>query len=438
MTPAEATASDPGAADGPVRSGGTPASDAGGEIPPDRGLDWLNLLLSAAGAAYGAFIPVYLTSKAWTQTQIGLVLTVGTVASVVCLLPAGLLIDMVGRWRRRILGVAVLAGAGAPLLLAAFPRPLPVAAAVLLQAMAASLFTPAIAAISLGVAGRDGLGDRLGRNSRYGSIGAGLGAALLGACSIWGGERGVFALAAILTALGVVALRRIGPDRAVIEADETVAEASNWRDSLSLLRDRRLAIFALCLMLFQIASIAIVQLAAVEATRRMGSQAGLVIAAFVIVPQIVAAWLAPAIGRFADLWGRRRVLLAGFATVPVRDALFALIRNPVVLVPVQTLEGAGGAVFGVMVPLIAADLTRASGFYTSCLSLLNLAGTLGTAISTSLAGWIADRFGRPIAYWALAALGLLALLLLARFMPETGRRRPGTPPSGRPVSRTKG
>lgn len=405
---------------------------------PDRGLDWLNLLLAAAGAAHGAFIPVYLTSKAWTQTQIGLVLTVGTVTAVLCLLPAGLLIDTVSRWRRRILVVALLAGAGAPLLLAAFPRPLSVGSAILLQALAASLFTPAIAAISLGVAGRDGLGDRLGRNARYGSIGAGLGAALLGACSIWGGERGVFVLAAALTACGILALRRIGPDRPVIEPDQTVSESTSWRDSLTLLRDRRLAIFALCVMLFQVASIAIVQLAAVEATRRMGSRAGLVIAAFVIVPQIVAAWMAPAIGRFADHWGRRRVLLAGFATVPVRDGLFALIRNPTVLIPVQTLEGAGGAVFGVMVPLIAADLTRSSGFYTSCLSLLNLAGALGTAISTSLAGWIADRFGRPIAYWVLAAIGLLALLLLARFMPETGRPRPATAPPPHPVSQPKG
>lgn len=394
-------------------------------MKPDRGLDWLNLLLAAAGSAYGAFIPVYLTTKAWNQTQIGLILTIATVTSVVCLLPAGMLVDAARRVRRRILAVAVLLGAMAPLLLAAFPAPLPVAAAVFLQAATASLFSPAIAAISLGVAGRSGLGARLGRNARYGSIGAGLGAAILGACGVWYTERGVFVFAAVLTVLAVFALRHIGPDRSDPEAVAAEEPAANWRDSLSLLRDRRLLIFALCLALFQVASIAIVQLAAVEVTRRMGARAGLVIAAFVIVPQFVAAWMAPAIGRYADHWGRRKVLLAGFVTVPIRDALFAVIRNPVALVPVQALEGAGGAVFGVMMPLVAADLTRTSGLYTSCLALLSLAGTVGTAISTSLAGWIADRFGQPAAYWTLAAIGLLAVVILAKAMPETGKPRTG-------------
>jgi MFS family permease len=387
----------------------------------------LNLLLSAAGAAYGAFIPVYLTGRAWTQTQIGLVLTIGTITAVLCLLPAGMLIDAARAWRRRILAGALLVGALAPLLFAALPQPLFVSMAVVLQAAAASLFTPAIAAISLGVAGHAGLGERLGRNARYGSIGAGLGAAMLGACSIWGGERGVFVLAAILTMLGLLALRRIGPDRTDAAVEPEEGGFAGWRASVRLLRDRRLLVFALCLVLFQVASIAVVQLAAVEATRRMGAQAGMVIAAMVIVPQVVAAWLAPWIGRYAERWGRRRVLLAGFATVPVRDVLFAVIRHPLGLVPVQTLEGAGGAVFGVMIPLVAADLTRSSGFYTSCLGLLGLAGSLGSAVSTSLAGWIADRFGRPAAYWALAVIGLLALAVLWWAMPETSRRRIARP-----------
>jgi MFS family permease len=86
---------------------------------------------------------------------------------------------------------------------------------------------------------------------------------------------------------------------------------------------------------------------------------------------------------------------------------------------VQVLEGLGGATFGVMLPLVAADLTGRKTTYTTCLSLLGLAAGAGTAVSTALAGWTADRFGRTAAYWALAAAGIAAFALVALAMPET-------------------
>ena len=80
------------------------------------------------------------------------------------------------------------------------------------------------------------------------------------------------------------------------------------------------------------------------------------------------------------------------------------------------------SVFGVLMPLVAADLTRRRR-YTLCLALLSLAATLGAALSTTIAGPIADRFGRPAAFATLAAIGLAATLLIAFAMPETQRRR---------------
>jgi MFS family permease len=104
---------------------------------------------------------------------------------------------------------------------------------------------------------------------------------------------------------------------------------------------------------------------------------------------------------------------------------------------VQVLEGLGGATFGVMLPLVAADLTGRRPTYTTCLSLLGLAAGAGTAVSTALAGWTADRFGRSAAYWALAAAGIVAVALVALAMPETrevtkrrSRRRRGAAKSG--------
>ena len=395
---------------------GSPPRDAG-----NRGLDWLNLLPSAMGGAYGAFIPVYLTAHAWTQTRIGVVLTLATVAAMLCQVPAGLLVDAFPRFRTRLLAGAVVAMGLVPLVLGTLPYPLPVTVAMVLQAVAGSLMSPGIAAVSLAIAGRTALGERLGRNGRFGSIGAGAGAAVLGACGTWFPDRTVFLVAAVLTVPALLALRSIragGTPTAAIHAPDE----GRLLDALSLLKDRRLAVFSLCVVLFQTSSIAILQLAAVTMTGRLGARASLVIAACLILPQVVVAWLSPWLGRAADRFGRRPLMLGAFAMLPVRGALFAMLRNPYLLVPVQALEGASGSVYGVMLPLVAADLTRGKGHYTLCLSLLGLAGGLGTAISTALAGWVADGYGRPVAFWVLAAAGLAALVMVAVAMPETRRR----------------
>ena len=394
----------------------------------DRGMDFLNLLLAGMGSAYGAFIPVYLTGQAWTQTHIGLVLTISTVVGMMAQVPAGLIIDAYGARKRTLLYLAVVVMGMVPLVLAILPRNLPVMVALAAQAAVGALLTPAIAAISLALAGPDQLGERFGRNGRYGSIGAGLGAAIMGACGYLGSPRLAFLVAAALTLPALLALRSIGPDRFRTAPEAATDGSGGWLAPFALLRDRRLLIFAISAALFQVASIAVLQLAAVDVTARIGARGPLVIAAFLIIPQIVVALISPWIGRMAARVGHRTVLLAGFATVPLRGVLFAIVANPYAQMPVQVLEGLGGGVFGVMLPLVAQDLTRGTPHYTLCLSLLGLAGGAGTAISTALAGWTADRFGRAAAFWVLAAAGAAAFALIAAAMPET-RARPKAVPS---------
>ncbi|MSP00949.1 MAG: MFS transporter [Acetobacteraceae bacterium] len=392
-------------------------------MKPDRGMDGLNLLLAGMGSAYGAFVPVYLTSQAWTQTHIGVVLTISTVVGILSAVPAGLIVDAFGPWRRTILNCGIVATGIVPLVFAVFPRGLPILVAMVIQAAAGSFFGPIIASTSLGLVGREGLGERIGRNGRYGSIGAGLGAAVMGLCGYLGSQRLAFFVAALLTVPALLAARAIGQERAPVAPEPADEAKPGFFAPFALLRDRRLLIYALCVALFQVASIAVLQLAAVDVTARLGSRGALVIAAFLIVPQVVVALISPWIGRVAETWGHRTVLLVSFATVPIRGALFATVRNPYVLVPVQVLEGAGGAAFGVMMPLVAADLTRGKN-YTLCLSLLGLAGGAGTAVSSAVAGWTTDHFGRAAAFWALAAAGLVAVTLVALAMPET-QEKPG-------------
>ncbi len=183
------------------------------EGPSGRGLDWLNFFAANVQTGFGPFIAIYLTVEAWTESEIGVALSIGTVAAMLSQVPAGALVDALRNKRRAALA-AVLAIIGSALIFAFFPDRLPVAIAEVLHGFASCVLTPAIAAISLALVGRAALGERVGRNARYASIGNGLAAALMGACGTYVSERAVFLLTAALgvpSLIALFAIRLAGP-----------------------------------------------------------------------------------------------------------------------------------------------------------------------------------------------------------------------------------
>jgi MFS family permease len=154
-------------------------------------------------------------------------------------------------------------------------------------------------------------------------------------------------------------------------------------------------------------------------TMTSGRWATLIIAACIVVPQIVVAALSPWIGARAQIWGRRPLLLIGFAALPIRGLLFAFISNPTILLAVQVLDGITAAVFAVMVPLIVADLTRGTGHFNLGQGILGTATGIGASLSATLAGFLTDRFGSAVAFSSLGTIALGGLTLAWLLMPET-------------------
>jgi MFS family permease len=319
------------------------------------------------------------------------------------------------RSKRSIVRGGLIAIIIAALLLAIWPNRLPVALALVLQGIAGSILTPAIAAISLQLVGHAALGDRLGRNARFASIGNGITAAVMGASGAWLSSRSVFWLTAALCVPALLALAAIG------EAPAARSDAArlDWRGLRSLLTDRRLLIFAAGVLLFHLSNAAMLPLAAAAVTMRAGDFANLIIAACIVLPQGVVALCSPWVGHTADRVGRRPMLLLGWVALPLRGVLLAVLPGAYPVIAAQSISGISAAVFGVMLPLMAADLTRGTAHFTLCMGSLGLAVCVGAAISTSLAGWIADTLGLTAAFYALAAAGLLGTVLLWRLMPET-------------------
>jgi MFS family permease len=382
-----------------------------------QALDWLNFFVADMQTGFGPFIASYLASHKWTQGEIGLMLSVGTIAAMVSQVPGGAVVDAIHN-KRGAAAVAILALAFSAVFLAISPTLLPVLAAEVLHGFASCMLVPAIAAISLSLVERRDVGNRLGRNARWASIGGALTAAVMGAFGQYVSPRAVFWLTAALAIPALLALYAIGPPAARVRV--AGKDQEELREPLSvLLKDRRMLIFAACVVLFHLSNAAMLNLAAGEVTARMDDNVQLVIAACVIVPQIVVALMSPWVGRTAQTWGRRPVLLLGFAALPLRALLFAGVSTPWLLVPVQALDGLSAAVFGVMLPLVAVDVAGGHGRYNLCIGLFGLAAGIGATLSTTLAGFAADRFGTTVSFFGLAAAGALAAVLVWVAMPET-------------------
>ena len=385
-------------------------------------LDWFVFLVADVQTGFGPFVAVYLTSQQWTQVEIGLVLTVGGLVSLTGQVPAGALVDAASG-KRMVAGIAVTFIATSALIYATWPIFPAVLAGAVLHAAASCLLGPSIAAISLGLVGHAAIGERFGRNARFASIGAGLSAAVMGATGYFFSPQAVFFFTALLFLPTLLVLRGISAKEIDLEqahgnpAGEPAGAGSG--DLKSLLAKRPLQVFGCCILLFHFANAAMLPLMGSVLTMRSSQWATVLIGACMVGPQLIVALFSPWVGRQAQRIGRRPLLLAGFAALPVRGLLFATVTDPYLVVVVQLLDGLTASVLGVLVPLTVTDLTRGTGRFNFTLGLMGTMMGIGAALSPTFAGYLTDTFGSAVAFGGLATIATVALATLWFLMPET-------------------
>jgi MFS family permease len=392
-----------------------------------RGLDWFTFFVADIQTGFGPFLSVYLTTQKWTQVDIGLVLSIGSIASLLGQVPGGWLVDWV-RSKQRAAALAVIGIGVSALIIAIAPLFATIVAAKLLHVASSSVLGPAVAAITLGLVGHAAVSPRLGRNARYAAIGNGLAAGVMGACGYFISAQAVFYVTAVLALPALLALSRIREaDVDPVRADggidacagSTCAASTSSTSLRRLLTRPALLILTTCVLLFHAANSAMLPLVGSDVTMRSSQWATALVAACIIAPQLVVASISPAVGRLAQSWGRRPLFLLGFAALPLRGALLAWTSDPYMIVAVQALDGISGAVLGVLVPLALADISRGTGRFNLAQGIVGSATGIGAALSTIGAGYLADRFGTATAFAGLAATGTFAFVLLVATMPET-------------------
>ena len=401
---------------------------AGASEPPHpsvrslRGLDWFIFFLADVQTGFGPFIAVYLTSQKWTQVDIGLVLSISGVIALIGQMPGGALVDW-ARSERLVAGIALAAIAAAALSYALVPVFPVIAMAAVLHAGASCVLGPCIIAMSLGLVGHAAIGERLGHNARFASIGNGIAAAVMGAVGYFLSPRWVFFVTAALLIPALLTLGRIRPAEVDpelahggrVEQEPDHARAPIW----TIMRMPPLFILAGCALAFHLANAAMLPLMGSVLTTRSSEWATVLIAACIVVPQLVVAAISPWVGHHAQVWGRRPFLIAAFAALALRGLLFALISNPYLLVPVQVLDGITAATLGIMVPLMVADITRGTGRFNLAQGIVGTAVGIGASISPTLAGYLTDAFTSRVAFGGLALIAALGFAGVWTLMPET-------------------
>ena len=149
-----------------IERAGHSAADArqrpGPSVRSTRGLDWFVFFLADVQTGFGPFVAVYLTTEKWTQIEIGLILSVNGLTSLLGQVPGGALVDW-ARSERLVAGFAVAMIGVSALAYAVWPIFPVVLCAALLHAASSCVLGPAIAAVSLGLVGRSVISQRLGR-----------------------------------------------------------------------------------------------------------------------------------------------------------------------------------------------------------------------------------------------------------------------------------
>lgn len=393
-----------------------------------RALQATNFFLADVQTGLGPFLAAYLAGAGWEPGRIGMALTLGGIITVVLQAPAGALVDQL-RSKRLILVLASVVLAVGAILLSLTAAPWAVYTSQVLIGGAGPFLGPTLAAITMGIVGVTFFDRQFGKNQSFNSAGNVACALLIAAMSHFWGNRSIFITAAVLTIPTVLSIRAIKStdidyDLARGGAKQVEGKEVTTRASVikTLFGDRILLVFLACAFLFHFANAAMLPQLGEMLSSGARTSAAPFMSACIIVTQVVIMCFAPSIGRFANLHGRKPLLMIGFGVLPVRAILYTLTHKSGSLIAIQLLDGVANAVFGVVSILVVADRTRATGRFNLVQGSLATAVGLGAALSTTFGGKLIQHFGYRISFLSLGAVAALAFVLLWTAIPETLQR----------------
>ncbi len=147
-------------------------------------------------------------------------------------------------------------------------------------------------------------------------------------------------------------------------------------------------------------------------------------ARWVVLAYLVSATVAIVLaGRFGDLFGHRRVLVAGLVVFTAASVLCAAAPTLAILIAGRAVQGMGGAIL-MALPVSLIRETVPKERTGSAMGLLGTMSAIGTALGPSVGGMLVSGLSWRAAFAALAAAGVLALGVAIVTIPRTAAATP--------------
>ncbi|HJO95342.1 MAG TPA: MFS transporter [Victivallales bacterium] len=389
-----------------------------------RSLKWLNFFSADIPDGLAPFLAIYLmTSLHWSSKDIGIILTASGIAGLILQTPAGAFIDWC-KFKRLIIALPVGIIALSTLMIiyseGLFSE---ILCLKILIGISAVFIGPAIASITLGLCGPKEFPHLAGKTSAYNHAGNVVAALLAGLIGQLYGIKIVFTLVIATSLISIFFLFKIKSSDIDYRLARGFTEEHKEEHKASIIelfsKCPLLFILSISLLLFHLANGAMLPLVGEKLATNNENLSSIFMSACIIAAQISMIPMALLVSKKADSWGRKPLFLIAFIILPIRGVLFTLSVNPILLITVQILDGIANGIFGVVMLIVIADLTKSSGRYNMSLGIVGTIMGIGASCSNTVGGWIASSFSFDTAFLVLAVIAFIGLLVFSIFIPET-------------------
>lgn len=375
----------------------------------------------------GPILSIYLRSNlGWDTSQVGIALATTGIVGVLFQIPSGMLVDAL-RFKRSLIAFACTCIILSCVILLSQTSLYFIIAAQSLVGLASSLIPPSIAAISLGLVGKDLFPQRVSMNESIVHAGTVIAMIIIGLLAQLYGHSWIVYGTIMFSVLALMPIPFINANEINYSAARELPLIQNSNNEpqaepvnlLELAQSKSILIFFSAVIVFHFANAAQLPLVGQELAKINPDSDSLFMAGCIVLAQVVMVVVAFSLGFIIDKIGRKPIFLCSFIFLIVRSLLFSITESSFYLLIIQLLDGISAGIFGVVAVVIVSDLASGTGRFNFLLGTLGLCVGIGSSLSNIIAGFIAKSYGFHVGFISLSFVAAMGLILYTFTMQET-------------------